>query len=315
MTYSKLKDLLLNINDNTAIYIAGHKTPDQDSVCSCLALAEFLNNNKKKAKVLIEDKDLDIIAWHKNTRFLTNSIKEKSYFFISLDLNEKKRLGVFENFFDNAQTTFNIDHHENNRLEATHTLFDCDMSSTCEMIYNLIKFDKNNFTKNICEYLYSGILNDTNCFARRLTKNTLKIAQNLINFGIDYKYIINKTYAECSLYQLKALAEIVNNLKFENFYYAIIDKSKDVFKNLTHNQIVKKLAEEVRKVDGIDDLVFLIKDGTIIKAKVMTNKTDDANVICELFGGGGHKKEAGFTIEKPIQEIVETIKNYINSNR
>lgn len=315
MNYSKMKDLLLAINNKTPIYIAGHLTPDQDSVCSCLALAEFLNSNSKKVNVLIEDKDLSLIAWHKNTRFLTNCVKEKKYAFISLDLNEKKRLGVFEKDFDNAELTFNIDHHENNKLEAQYTLFDCDMSSTCEMIYNLIKYNKSNLTFPICEYLYSGILNDTNCFARRLTNKTLTVAQTLLNKGIDYKYIIKATFAECSLYQLKALAEIVNNLQYDGFYYAIIDKQKECFKNLTHNQIVKKLAEEVRKVDNIDNLVFLIKNEDNIKAKVMTNKTDNANVIAELFGGGGHKKEAGFTTNLQVEEIVKTIKKFLQQNK
>ena len=316
MNYSTLRKLLLNIDNRLPIYIAGHITPDQDSICSCLALAEFLNNNKKKPKVLIEDKDLDVISWHENTKFLTNEVKEKEYNFIALDMNEKKRLGVFEKYFDSANITFNIDHHENNKLEADYTLFNSNMSSTCEMIYNLIKFDKKNFTKEICEYLYSGILNDTNCFSRRLTNKTLSIAQKLINFGIDYKNIINKTFAECSLYELKALAEIVNNLQFDGFYYTIIDKEKEVFKSLTHNQIVKKLAEEVRKVKNIDNLVFFIKDKNIIKAKVMTNKTDNASIIAELFGGGGHKKEAGFTTETSIDEIIKTIKNFLyNINR
>lgn len=314
MNYLKLKNLLLELDNNIPIYICGHLTPDQDSICSCLALAEFLSFNNKNVNVLLEDKDLDIISWHDKTKFLTNACKDKKYVFISLDLNEKKRLGVFEKDFDNAQITFNIDHHENNKMESNYTLFDCNMSSTCEMIYNLIKFDKNNFTKDICEYLYAGILNDTNCFSRRLTRSTLNIAQKLINFGIDYKYIINKTFAECSLYELKALAEIVNTLQFDGFYYVVIDREKDVFKNLTHNQIVKKLAEEVRKVKNIDNLVFLIKDKTTIKAKVMTNFSDKANIIAELFGGGGHKKEAGFTAQLPIEEIVKTIKKFLNKN-
>ena len=315
MNYSKLKNLLLNLDNNLPIYLAGHLTPDQDSVCSCLALAEFLNLNNKKVKVLIKDEDKDIISWHENTRFLCSSVSDEVYAFVALDLNEKKRLGVFEKDFDNALLTFNIDHHENNKFEARYTLTDSNMSATCEMVYNLIKYNKNNFTKDICEYLYAGILNDTNCFSRRLTKNTLKIAQNIINFGINYKYIINKTFSECSLYELKALAEVVNLLQYDDFYYVVIDKEKAVFKDLTHNQIVKKLAEEVRKVNTIDNLVFLIKNKNTIKAKVMTNLTDEASIIAELFGGGGHKREAGFTTEKTAEEIIKTIKNYFHKSK
>ena len=37
-----MKDTLLSIE--TPIYIAGHIIPDQDSICSCLALASILKN-------------------------------------------------------------------------------------------------------------------------------------------------------------------------------------------------------------------------------------------------------------------------------
>ena len=311
MQYNNFRKLLLNINNNLPIYLAGHLTPDQDSICSCLALAEFLNANNKKVKVLIKDEDKEIIAWHKDTKFLVNNITDKTYAFVALDMNQKNRLGIYEQDFDKAQITFNIDHHENNKYEAVYTLSNSNMSSTCEMIYNLICFDKTNLTKDVCTYLYSGILNDTNCFSRRLTNKTLSISQKLINLGIDYQDIIKKTFTTCPLYQLKALAEIANNLKYDGFYYAVIDKEKEEFKNLTHNQIVKKLAEEVRKVDTIDNLVFLIKEGSSIKAKVMTNTSDNANKIAELFGGGGHKREAGFTTTENIKSIIEKIKNYI----
>ena len=53
------------------------------------------------------------------------------------------------------------------------------MSSTCEIIYQIISsYSKKSLTKDICEYLYSGILNDTNCFSRRLSNKTLTITPN-----------------------------------------------------------------------------------------------------------------------------------------
>ena len=40
----------------------------------------------------------------------------------------------------------------------------------------------------------------------------------------------------------------------------------------------------------------------------MRSKTDkDVNVIAALFGGGGHKKAAGFSSELPPEEILKIV--------
>ena len=43
----------------------------------------------------------------------------------------------------------------------------------------------------------------------------------------------------------------------------------------------------------------------------MSNISENANIIAELFGGGGHKKEAGFTVyDVTIEDILKTCKLY-----
>ena len=76
--------------------------------------------------------------------------------------------------------------------------------------------------------------------------------------------------------------------------------------------LLKQIAEDLRKIDGIDLLVVLIKNQETIVAKVMTNSSDSADKIALLFGGGGHKREAGFTIKDiSVDKIIEEIKKYI----
>ena len=101
MNHAKLiKDQLLNID--IPIYIAGHVKPDQDSIGSCLSLARVLRANNKEAYVLLEKKDNSIIKWQNDYTCIENKINHSNYCFVSLDLNEKKRLGIYEKDFDNA---------------------------------------------------------------------------------------------------------------------------------------------------------------------------------------------------------------------
>lgn len=311
--FKEAKEVLLNLN-SLPIYIAGHIKPDQDSVGSCMALANFLNKNGKTAFVLLEDFDREILDWKPEHDCITNSVDTQKYNFIALDLNEKKRLGAFEQYFDKAECKINIDHHQDNKYEADFTLSIPGISSTCEIIYEIINAEsKTYFDKDTCDYLYAGIMNDTNCFTRRLSKKTMSIAQKLINYGADYNYIIKKTFSERSMYEFKALAKLVSEIQYDEFYYAVVDKSLPEFKDLTHNQIVKKIAEDLRKIQGIDVFLILIKANDTIVAKVMSNVSENADKLASVFGGGGHKKEAGFTIKNvSVQEIIDKTKQFLN---
>ena len=113
--YKQLNEILVNIPNTTPIYFAGHLKPDQDSVCSCLALAEYLQTLGKQVFVLLENKDKDLLTWYDNYSLIVENINHKDYVFVALDVNEKNRLGIYENDFDNAKLTINIDHHQNNK--------------------------------------------------------------------------------------------------------------------------------------------------------------------------------------------------------
>ena len=314
--YKKINKLLKSLSNSTPIYLAGHITPDQDSICSSIALAEYLTMLGKKAYVLLADDDKDIIDWLDDDSLITDKVKSEKFVFISLDVNTKNRLGRYEKYFEKAELTINIDHHQNNKKQSNYVLSKPGISSTCEMIYNLITCNSEKYlTKKICRCLYAGILTDTNGFTRRISNKTFGIAQNLVNKEIDYVYITKKTLFETSIYEAKALAKAINNLLFDGIYYVVIDKKDKDFKDLTNNFVFKHISEELRKITDINIFLVMIKNGENITAKIMTNYEDNANKIAELFDGGGHKKEAGFETEKSVKDILKTIKNFLKKDK
>ena len=303
------------------IYIAGHINPDQDSICSCLALARLLEKLGKTAFVLLEDYDNTILDARNNleqaVRLTVNDVTEKEYHFIALDLNDTFRLGRYKQYYNSAISTINIDHHQGNNTKADLVISQTDKSSTCEIIYNLITaYGSHYLDQDIAEYLYTGIMTDTSCFSRRISPKTMSIAQKLINMGVNYEKQIRATFSHRTLYELKALASLVENIKFDEcLHYLVIDKSLDQFANLTHNQITKTIAEELRKIEDIDIFLIFILENGHITAKSMSNITKNANLIAQQFGGGGHKGEAGFTVkDMSVNEILEKVKNYLKQN-
>jgi phosphoesterase RecJ-like protein len=272
-------------------------------------LLEELGNH---CLILLDNKDTDLLKNHSINGRITNAVIHTDYILLTMDLNETYRLGKFEKFYSDAKITLNIDHHQGNFTNADYTLSCPEKSSTCEIVYNIIKKINPDLFQNInlCECIYTGMLTDTNGFSRRLSNETLVIAQKLINTGIDYESIIKRTLQYRTLYQFQALSKLINNLESnEFFHYIIIDKTLPEFANLSHNDIVKILAEELRKIDGIDNFLVMIKNGEKVTTKVVSNHSKIAHVIASHFGGGGHPGEAGFTTSLTTDEIItEAIK-------
>ena len=243
LNFKTMREVLSSLN-NFPIYIAGHIKPDQDSVCSCLALAKWLNKNGKNAKVLLNMADFQIINWQGGSDLITDKVVHEKYCFIALDVNEMKRLGEFYEDFKKAQLTINIDHHQGNDCEADYVFSRSELSSTCEIIYQITRpRNRDLLDVSFYELIYSGMMNDTNCFSRRLSKRTLAIAQKVINKGVDYSNIIKQTFSNRSLYQYKALAKIVNEMQFDGFYYSVITFSL-IFSNSCFLPLNKYLSKK-----------------------------------------------------------------------
>ena len=213
----RLRNLRKQLNKlDLPIYIAGHITPDHDSIGSSLALGRLLEKTGHEVYVLLEDFDVDISLLHHNKHLITSDVKHDKFCFIALDLNDISRLGRFKKYFQSAEYTINIDHHQGNRTGANFVVSMSEGSSTSEIIYKLYKVYGNEYLdKDICEDLYTGLMTDTSGFARRLSNETLSIAQKLINMGVDYEKLIRGTFSHRTLYELQALAELVNEIHFD----------------------------------------------------------------------------------------------------
>ena len=313
-TLRNLKKKLKEIN--LPVYICGHINPDHDSIGSSLALARLLEKIGKTAKVLLPLNDRDILSVHNNHHLVVDEVIDDNFCFIALDMNESYRLGIFKKDFERAEYKINIDHHQGNKVDADIVVSEPDKSSTSEIIYNLFcVFGREYLDLNVCESLYTGIMTDTSGFARRISPNTMSIAQRLINKGINYERLIKGTFSHRTLYELKALGKLIDEIKFDEcLHYLTIDKNLDEYKNLTHNQITKTIAEELRKIEDIDVFLIFIKEKDCITTKCMSNISKNANLIANLFGGGGHKGEAGFTIKNvPIEEIIIKTKSFLQN--
>jgi len=311
--YKKLKQVIESLPNNETILLAGHQNTDYDSICSTLALTRFLNKIGKKALMLLEEKDLNKLNWFDNYDFIINeyNLKDK-YNFILLDSNRKSRLGIFEKYFDESNIKINIDHHESNMKESDYIFVDENISSTSEIIFNLINLFENGLDKNIATLLYSGIASDTNCFYKRVTPDTMMALSILLKYNIDSSNIVKNTCKSISMDESKVLYDMLGNIEYDRFHYIIMDRNNDLYKNIDYNVIFKKLSSIIYDIDEINVIGLFLKelDGSI-SGLFRSNCEIDVDKLAIKLGGGGHKKASGFENNMDINEILIICKEYI----
>ena len=316
LNYKKMKQVIENLPNNELILLAGHKNTDYDSICSTLSLTIFLNKIGKKALMLLEEKDYDKLNWFNDYTYIIKeyNIKDK-YNFILLDSNRKSRLGVFEKYFDNSNITINIDHHDDNKSESNYIFVNEEISSTCEIIFNLINLYKDKIDKNIATLLYAGIASDTNSFYKRVTSNTMLICSQLLKYNIDSSYIIKNVCKNMTLEESKILSDMINNIKYDGFHYIVMDRKNPLYMDVNYSVIFKKCASIIYEIADIQVLALFLKelDGSI-SGLFRSNCDVDVDKLATELGGGGHKKASGFENNIDIKNILQISKQYIKGN-
>lgn len=302
------------LKETKEIYLTAHVNPDGDSIGSVLALASLLKNGMKKQVNIIIESDVS-----SSFKFLPeiDNIKNNSKdidnidLLITLDCGNKDRLALDKRLVDSAKYIVNIDHHITNDLFGDINFVDTSASATGEVIYEMIKRLGYSISKDIATYLYVSISTDTGSFKyTNTTSRTHLIASKLLEKDIDLETINIELYQNRSLEKTKLLMEAVKNLTLlKDNTVGVVAIDQDVLEeNDASIQDTDIIVDFIRNID-IVNLACLIRpiDENSSKASLRSKKDIDVSKIALTFGGGGHAKAAGCTINANVKEAKDII--------
>ncbi|MBS6195239.1 MAG: DHH family phosphoesterase [Clostridiales bacterium] len=294
------------------VAIAGHVRPDGDCTGSCMGMYLYLKDNypQIQADVYLEEVR-DVFSYIKDMGQAKKEWKEgKTYDLLLLfDVSSKDRIGVAAEALDTAKKTVCIDHHVTNTGLAQTNHIVPEASSTCEVLYELL--EEENISKETAEALYTGIVHDTGVFQYSCTgSRTMEIAGKLMDKGIDFTGIIKdsfytKTYAQNQIMGRTVLESImllggkciVGYLRQKDLkFYGVEPKDLDGIVN------------QLQNTQGVEAAMFLYETGIQeYKVSMRSNGKVDVAKICAYFGGGGHKKAAGCTMQGSVHDVVNSL--------
>ena len=321
------------ISTQKKIVIIPHRNPDGDALGSALALKHFLDAKKHEVSVVSPNDyptflkwlpgESDIIKFSKTPSIARDKINKAELIF-GLDFNSLSRIQDLSEIVKKTKVDkIMIDHHESPEFFANLNYSDPSMSSTCEMVYNIINAsDSKLLDKKIACCLYTGIMTDTGSFRYPSTTSvTHKVVSHLINLGANGSSIHQKIFDSSSLSRLKLLGISLSNLiKIPNLPVVYITLSKeelvlcDFKKGDTEGFVNYGLS-----LKGVNFSCMMIeneKEGKIKMSFRSQGSFSVDNFARNYFNGGGHLNAAGGvsmeSLDRTISHFKNALKNHIS---
>lgn len=294
------------------IALGGHIHPDGDCVGSSLGLYIYLKEQypDREIDVYLEEIPEAYRMIHKTDEVKHLIQADKQYdLFICLDCGDAARLGFSEPLFRTAKHTFCIDHHVSNQAFADDNYIEPEASSTSEMVYGLL--DKEKINRHTAEALYMGIVHDTGVFQYSCTSpETMEVAAELMRKGIDGNEIIDKTYYEKTYIQNqilgRALLESILILD-KQCIVSSISKSELEFYQAKPSDL-EGIVSQLRLTQGVEVAIFMYElDTQQFKVSLRSKGKADVSKVAQYFGGGGHKRAAGFTMKGTTHDVINNV--------
>lgn len=229
---------------------------------------------------------------------------------IAVDCASFERIGDLPETFKSCRW-INIDHHVSNTHFGDLNIVDGEASSTCEVLSQmLIKADIDISAKAATNF-YTGISTDTGSFmysnASDITFSTAAfLMQHGANKNLVQKYIFENTSRK-QLEIFKCLYSGINFLHNDEVAYATFSYESLAALNAVPADL-EGVVSLIKQISGVELAILFseIKKGQC-KISMRTKECFDANKCCGVFGGGGHIRASGATLEGTFDECVNKV--------
>jgi phosphoesterase RecJ-like protein len=219
-----------------------------------------------------------------------------------------------------AEPLINIDHHHDNTRFGTINHVVEEASCTAEIVWDLIGALGVEISPTTAEALYVGLVTDTGRFSYESTTPRAHVmAAELIGAGVDVGRLYREIYEDTPLAKLELLGRaLASARRFED--------ERMMVAVLTGEDFAATGADD-SYAEGIVDYLRAVKDtkvaalirevcagGRAGARKVSLRASDDdvdVSAIARAFGGGGHRRAAGFTSDLPTAELIDAIRALI----
>ena len=292
------------ISKSKQVILSGHIGADYDSIASCIAMSEIIKKFNTDVYILCDEKEViqqgvkeminstnSIINYINNEEY--NKIKSNQDLLITLDVSSKDLLPC-SNYLQHFKNIIVIDHHTQTKypIETEHNYILSDVSSTSEIITDLLMIYKIKFTKNIANYLLAGIYLDTKYYSQNCSSKTLEIGSKLMSYGADINRV--NEFFEMDFGSDRKVQNLVNKAKFITYKIGLCIADEDV---IYTKEELAKVADYLLKFKTDAAFAIGLIDEELISISARSNGKIDVSKIMNIMNGGGNIYSAATKID------------------
>lgn len=313
---SKIEKFGAMVDTASRIAIVTHTHPDGDAAGSSTAIYAFLKDRLGRKPGV----SIDVICepLPRSIEFIASEVGalrgeqaaeavRAADLIICTDFNVISRAGcgMEEEIRKSGASKILLDHHLNPETEAYDLVFsNTEVSSACEVCYEVLKKLGANFDSTIGRALMAGMTTDTNNFANSVFPSTLRMCSELIEAGVDRGEIVSTLYNNYRENRVRAFAYILrNNLTILDNGLAYITVSKEIWQNFClEDGELEGLVNIPLSIGKVKMCVYLREsvEAPELRASVRSKKGWSANRVARTwFNGGGHELASGGKLRIP----------------
>jgi phosphoesterase RecJ-like protein len=293
--------------------IVSHGHPDGDTLGCALAFLDWFRSRGVKATSFCADPPPTSCAHLSRVTEVKNDLAvlddPEIDLVLVVDAGDLKVTGVPEamsKLLQRVPASINIDHHVSNPNFARENLVVITASSATEIVYEIFRIGGVIPTRAMANCLLTGILFDTSNFSNSATTvRCLEIASELVLRGASFQGVTRNIYHNKPLPVLKLWGLAMERLRLDP--ETGVASTALFLEDFRANQASEDSTGGISNLLGYllpTPVLLVLREvagGKVVGSYRATGDTDVA-ALAKKYGGGGHRKAAGFTVTGQIIE-------------
>lgn len=291
------KKALQLIEKYDTIIIHRHSNPDGDAIGSQVGMLQLIKHNYPNKTVYIVGDDPKRYSFVDNCT--PNVISDDTYTgALAIILDTSARFMISDERYTRAAATLRFDHHIFCEAIADVDVIDHTYESCCGLITDFALQTGLQLNTLAAKALYTGMVTDSGRFRYDSTNSrTFRLAAALIEHDFDTNEIYADLYAD-DFNMILLRAKYVQKIQFTKNNVAYIITTRDELANTPADEftVSRGMVGVMSDIRGVDSWVNFTETDHGILCELRSKKYN-INPIAVKYGGGGHAKASGATLD------------------
>jgi phosphoesterase RecJ-like protein len=317
---ARLQAAMEFVREHDDFLVVSHIQPDGDAASSTLAIGWMLAQLGKTYTMINEGPlpaKFNYLHGFEQVLSYTDQAPQRLFrHVISVDCADFARIGLVSELFDPDVQLLNIDHHPTNDEFGVCTLIVPTAAATVEIVYDLAQAMELTPDISYGECIYTGLLTDTGGFRyASVTPKVMQTAADLLSLGVKGHVLAEQVLERMSYPQMLLLQQGLATLSFAyDRKVAWVHVTLEQMERIqASNDDMDGLVNYPRNIEGVlVGMLFKQRGPTTWKVSLRSYSIDVAEVA-KLFGGGGHIRASGCTVEGTLDEVIDAIVKEVGS--